>query len=141
MLKLLDKDSLKLEILEHLNDIKSDDKYVTLLLGSFCLNIGTVIALPITLPLDCLDFTMAPFSLDLMHQLVRAVAFIYANRVVHLNLKLPNILISFTNNCPCLVMINFSVSIFIDSPDTQIKGFVGTLGWVALEVGTEHSPP
>ena len=141
MLKLLDEDSLELEILEHLNDIESDDKHVILLLGSFRLDVGTVIALPIASPLVCLDFTTAPFSLDLMRQLVRAVAFIHANGVAHLDLKPPNVLVSFTNNRPRLVVIDFGVSVFVDSPDTQIEGFVGTPGWVAPEVGTEHGPP
>jgi len=38
-------------------------------------------------------------------------------------------------------MIDFDVSVFVDSPDAQIEGFVGTAPWVAPEVGTEHGPP
>ena len=140
MLKLLDEDSLELDILKHLNRIKLDDKHVILLLDSFRLDIGTVIVLPIASPLSCLDFTTVPVGLDLMRQLVRAVAFIHANGVAHLDLKPNNVLVSFTNNRPRLVVIDFGVSVFVDSPDTQIEGFVGTPGCVAPEVGTEHGP-
>jgi len=141
MLKLLNEDPIELCILKFLNSIESDDNHVIHLLESFCLDIGAIIALPIALHLDCYVFTTPAITLDLMRQLVKAVAFIHANGVAHLDLKPNNVLISFTNNRLCLVVINFGFSIFVDLPDTQIKGFVGTLGWVAPEVGTKHGPP
>ena len=141
MLKLLDEDSLELDILKHLNDIESDDKHVIRILESFRLDIGTVIVLPIASPLSCLDFTTVPVGLDLMRQLVRAVAFIHANGVAHLDLKPNNVLVSSTDDGPRLVVIDFGVSVFVNSPEDEIEGFVGTPGWAAPEVGTEHGPP
>jgi serine/threonine protein kinase len=76
-----------------------------------------------------------------MYQLSDAVAFMHANRVAHLDLKPRNLLVSRTGAGPRLVMIDFDVSVSVDSPDTQIEGFVGTPPWVAPEVGTEHGPP
>jgi len=141
MLKLLDEDSIELRILEFLNNIKSDANHIIPVLDSFHLDIGTIIALPIASPLDCRDFTTPPVTLNLMYQLIDAVAFIHENQVAHLDLKPNNILVSCTDNRPRLVVIDFGVSIFVDSPDTQIEGFVGTPQWVAPEVGTEHGPP
>jgi serine/threonine protein kinase len=140
MLKLLDEDSRELEILEFLNSIKSDDNYVITLFRSFHLDVGTIIALPIASPLDCHDFTMPAIALDLMDQLVRAVSFIHTNGVAHLDLKPNNVLVSCTDDRPRLVVIDFGISIFVDSPETKIEGFVGTRGWVAPEIGTEHGP-
>ena len=141
MLKLLDKASDELRILQFLNGIKSETNHIIPLLDFFHYNIGTVIALPIASPLDARDFTQPSVALDLMHQLSDAVAFIHANRVAHLDLKPRNLLVSRTSDGPRLVMIDFDVSVFVDSPDSQIEGFVGTPPWVAPEVGTEHGPP
>src|SRR5260221_12562210 len=64
------------------------------------------------------------------------------NGVAHLDLKPNNnLLVSCTADRPRLVMIDFDVSVFVDSPDTQIEGFVGTPPWVAPEIGAEHGPP
>ena len=57
MLKLLDKDSIELRILEFLNNIKSDVNHVISVLDSIRLDIGTIIAFPIASPLGCPDFT------------------------------------------------------------------------------------
>jgi serine/threonine protein kinase len=140
MLKLLDEDSIELRILEFLNNIKSDANHVIPVLDTFRLDVGTVIALPIASRLDCRAFTTPPVALDLMYQLIDAVAFIHENRVAHLDLKPDNILVSCTDDRPRLVVIDFGISVFVDSPDTQIKGFAGTPGWVAPEIGTEHGP-
>jgi serine/threonine protein kinase len=140
MLKLLEKDLFELRILEFLNNIKSDANHVIPILDSFHLDIGTVIALPIASRLDCRDFTTPPVALNLMYQLIDAVAFIHENRVAHCDLKPDNILVSCTDNHLRLVVIDFGASDFVDSPDTQIKGFVGTPQWVAPEIGTEHGP-
>ena len=140
MLKLLDKASDELRILEALNRIKSESNHVIHVLDSFHLDIGTVIVLPIASSLDSHRFTSSFVALDFMNQLTRAVAFIHANGVAHLDLKPDNILVSCMADQPRLLMIDFDVSVFVDSPDTQIEGFVGTPPWVAPEVGTEHGP-
>jgi len=140
MLKLLDNASEELRILEVLNHIKSEANHVILVLDSFCLDIGTVVALPIASPLDSLGFTSSSVTLNLMNQLTSAVAFIHENGVAHLDLKPNNLLVSGTADRPRLIMIDFDVSVFVNSPDTQIEGFVGTPPWVAPEVGTEHGP-
>jgi len=141
MLKLLDKASDELRILETLNHIKSGANHVITVLDSFHLDIGTVIALPIASPLGSHDFTSFSVTLNLMNQLTSAVAFIHENGVAHLDLKPSNLLVSCAADRPRLIMIDFDVSVFVDSPDTQIEGFVGTPPWVAPEVGTEHGPP
>ena len=115
--------------------------HVVPVLDSFHLDIGTTIALPIASPLDSHRFTSSSVTLDLMRQLTRAVAFIHANGVAHLDFKPDNLLVSCTAGRLRLVMIDFDVSVFVDSPDNQIEGFVGTALWIAPEVGTEHGPP
>jgi serine/threonine protein kinase len=141
MLKLLEKDSDELEVLKHLNLIKSDTNHVIELLDTFHLpDIGTIIALPIASPLDCSEFTSPPVACYLMHQLVEAVAFIHANGVAHLDLKPPNLLVSCIA-LPRLIMIDFSVSVIAKSANDQIEGYVGTPPWVAPEVGCEDGPP
>jgi serine/threonine protein kinase len=141
MLKLLDEDSFELDILRHLNSIELPANHVIHLLEWFHLDVGTIVALPIASPLDCLGFTTPTVGLSLMHQLIEAVSFIQANSVVHLDLKPSNVLVSMVDNCPRLVVIDFGASIFVASPDAQIEGFVGTPGWVAPEVGTKHGRP
>ena len=141
MLKLLDKASDELRILEALNRIRSETNHVIPVLDSFHLDIGTVIVLPIASSLDFCGFTSSSVALGLMHQLTRAVAFLHANGVAHLDLKPNNLLVSCTADRPRLVMIDFDVSVFVDSPDTQIKGFFGTPPWVAPEIGAEYCPP
>ena len=140
MLKLLDKTSDELCILEALNRIRSESNHVINVLDSFHLDIGTVIALPVASSLGSHRFTSSLVALHFMNQLTRAVAFIHANGVAHLDLKPDNILVSCTGDQPRLVMIDFDVSVFVDSPDTQIEGFVDTAPWVAPEIGTEHCP-
>lgn len=94
--------------------------------------IRTVFVLPMALPLHCRDFTTPLVALDLTHQLMEAVAFIHANGVVHLYLRPGNLLVFCTDDRPRLVSV--------DSPDTQIEGFVGTPPWVEPEIGTEDGP-
>ena len=91
-------------------------------------------------PLDWRGFTTPAIALDLMDQLIKAVGFIHANGVAHLDLKPNNIVVSCTDNCPRLVVIDFGVSVFVKSPEDEIEGFVGTREWVAPEVGTKHGP-
>ncbi|TDL27679.1 kinase-like protein, partial [Rickenella mellea] len=77
----------------------------------------------------------------LMHQLVGAVGFIHGNGVAHLDLKPNNILVNHAHNPPRLVVIDFSVSVFANSPEFRIEGFVGTPHWTAPEIGTVDGPP
>jgi serine/threonine protein kinase len=71
---------------------------------------------------------------------MRAVAFIHTNGIAHLDLKPNNVLVSCTADRPRLVMIDFDVSVFVNSPDAQIEAFVDTAPRVAPEVGAEHGP-
>src|SRR5260370_11967764 len=57
-----------------------------------------------------------------------------------IDLKPANVVI-IQSTRPQLHIIDYSVSVFVDDPDSWIEGYRGTPGWVAPEVGDEDGPP
>ena len=51
--------------------------------------------------------------------------------VAHLDSKSRNLLVSYADHRQHLVIVDISVSVFVDPPDTQVEGFVGAphCGW------------
>ena len=68
-------------------------------------------------------------------QFLDGVRFMHEHYVAHLDLKPDNIVIAATGH---LFIIDFSVSVQVSGPDSWIKGYRGTEGWVAPEL--EESP-
>ncbi|KAI9430577.1 kinase-like domain-containing protein, partial [Lactarius indigo] len=75
-------------------------------------------------------------------QFLEGVAFLHEFRVSHLNLKPGNVLVDggHTLLSPQLSIINFGLSVFVESKETLVEGFRGTPSWVAPEARTEHGP-
>ncbi|KAI1328271.1 Pkinase-domain-containing protein [Xylariaceae sp. FL0255] len=74
----------------------------------------------------------------LAEQLVDALGYLHKNRITHRDVKPDNILISSTN--PLVVKLtDFGLSKMIDTEQTFLKTFCGTLLYCAPEVYTEYS--
>ena len=71
----------------------------------------------------------------LARQFLEGVSFMHKHRVAHLDLKPDNIVITATGR---LLIIDYSVSVQVSGPESWIKGYRGTEGWVAPEI--EESP-
>jgi serine/threonine protein kinase len=138
MLKLIDKKS-ELDILQFLNDIKPPCPHIIPLLDVITsAHHEIIISVPRGLPLKACDFKESATVVNLMTQLISAVGFIHANAVAHLDLKPSNIVIFTEGGTLILRLIDFSVSV---RGRLEVKGFIGTPGWVAPEVGLEDDPP
>ncbi|KIJ58946.1 hypothetical protein HYDPIDRAFT_50427, partial [Hydnomerulius pinastri MD-312] len=70
-------------------------------------------------------------------QLVEGVAFMHRHRVAHLDIKPRNVLIPVHGGR--LSIIDFSIAVFVQSPQTKFRGIVGTEGYIAPEVATPNA--
>lgn len=86
-----------------------------------------------------------PTMIDLIwHQFLEGVWFLHKHGVAHLNLKPLNVLVSHVDELspqPRLSIINFGISVHVESEKTMVQGYHGTLFWTTPEVGAEHGPP
>ena len=75
---------------------------------------------------------------ELLHiQLLKGIAFLHKHGVAHLDLKPTNLLVSGSLS-PHLVIINFGLSVFVESEKTKVTGNHVTPGWAVPEVRMEH---
>src|SRR6266702_2796960 len=73
-------------------------------------------------------------------QFLEGIWFLHKHFVAHLNLKPGNILVGHEDT-PLeaqLSIIDFSMSIHVQSEESMVKGYCGTPTWTALEVGMPH---
>ena len=75
-------------------------------------------------------------------QFLEGVAFLHKHGVAHLDLKPSNLLVNGKRGSlsPRLSIIDFGLSVFVESEKTEVTGYCGTPSWVAPEVGTQHGP-
>ncbi|KAI9456023.1 kinase-like domain-containing protein [Lactarius psammicola] len=81
---------------------------------------------------------------SLQNQLLEGVWFLHEHGIAHLDLKPGNILVGYTDALsflPRLSIIDFGISIRVEGEETLVKGYRGTPGWSAPEVGTEYGTP
>ena len=72
-------------------------------------------------------------------QFLEGVAFLHEHGVAHMDLKPANLLVDPKRSLsPRLSIIDFGLSVFVESEKTEVTGYRGTPSWVAPEVGTEH---
>ncbi|KAH9020353.1 kinase-like domain-containing protein [Lactarius pseudohatsudake] len=84
-----------------------------------------------------------PHAVELLHvQFLEGVTFLHEYGIAHLDLKPENTLID--GKCgslsPQLSIIDFGLSVFVESEETLVKGFRGTPSWVAPEARSKHGP-
>jgi len=77
---------------------------------------------------------------DLAHQFLEGVRFIHENKVAHLDLKPDNILVRMTKPLR-LFIIDFSVSLRVETSEAWTAGYRGTTGWAAPEVEDNQYQP
>ncbi|KAI9435865.1 kinase-like domain-containing protein [Lactarius indigo] len=145
-LKLLDSAMEELEILRHLQAIQSESNrinHTVKLLDVIQLNIPptstvrNVIVMPWQMPLTrCLREAYFPHAVELLRiQFLEGVTFLHEFGVAHLDLKPGNVLVDggHTSLSPRLSIIDFGLSVFVESEETLVEGFRGTPSWVAPE--------
>ena len=101
---------------------------------------GYIIALPRLRPLARCVPENEENVISLACQFVQAVLFMHDNSVAHLDLKPDNVLVD-ADLPQHLWIIDFGISVFVCDEDEEIKGYAGTPGWTAPEIGDENSPP
>ena len=140
MLKLVDSD--EFEIHSFLNNIKSEHNHTISILDEVILGVEKIIAMP-----NEWAFPDVPLSVfetsgdDLANQLLEGVQFMHKNKVAHLDLKPDNILVTRTTRPLRLLIIDFSVSVHVDTEESWIEGYRGTEGWTAPELRNDKYQP
>ncbi|KAK7050861.1 positive regulation of fibroblast apoptotic process [Paramarasmius palmivorus] len=90
---------------------------------------------PFCTPLPELDNTVvADYAVVLMSQLLMGTEFLHKNCVAHLDIRPDNLVVYLEGQQPCLKMIDFGLSVYVEGPTTQLYGFRGFLPWVSPEV-------
>jgi serine/threonine protein kinase len=140
ILKVLDDDTNELSILKVLNEIKSIANHTIELHDIIHTSVANVIALRWRIPFDDYFSSYDPSSeraATFPEQFLEGVAFLHEHRVAHLDLKPENLVVDSADHerPPQIRIIDFDVSIIVESEDTMIEGFRGTPPWVAPEVG------
>jgi len=144
VLKLLDHGNRELDFLRYLSNIKDSADHTLPLLDVINLNVGKkVIALPWRSRLDeTLRFHEHPDSIIPIcaAQFIQGVAFLHEQKVAHRDLKPGNVVVDPTRKPPQLFIIDFDLAEFVESEETMVEGWCGTLPWIAPEVGTRDGP-
>jgi len=140
MLKLVDSD--EYEIHSFLSNIKSERNHTISILDEVMLGIEKMIAMPNEQVLPNMPASVFKTSgNDLAHQFLEGVQFMHKNKVAHLDLKPDNILVTRTTGRLRLLIIDFGVSVQVDTEESWIKGYRGTKGWAAPELRDEKYQP
>ncbi|RXW11983.1 hypothetical protein EST38_g13873 [Candolleomyces aberdarensis] len=124
----------ELEILQYLHAKPSPSPYIIGLYHHFVAGTATCLIFPKLNPI---------YEWSLLHgkvkqpcqSLVKGVAYLHANRVAHLDLKLDNILYDAAGR---LKIIDFDIAVRVKDEEQEIEGYCGTPGWTAPEVGPKQ---
>jgi serine/threonine protein kinase len=139
VVKLLRDGSNELHILRYLHSFKSLSNHTVPLLDSFEFELGCLIILPegnrLDIGLDYCDF--GDSVTDLMHQFVEGVAFLHQRGVAHLDIKPQNVVVGGARQ---LWLIDFDISVRVESDNSTIDWWCGTPGWMAPEIGKRNGP-
>ncbi|KAH9014864.1 kinase-like domain-containing protein [Lactarius hengduanensis] len=91
----------------------------------------------------CLRGGHFPHAVELLRvQFLEGVTFLHEYGIAHLDLKPENTLVDGKRGSlsPQLSIIDFGLSVFVESEETLVEGFRGTPSWAAPEAGSEHGP-
>ncbi|KAJ2930556.1 hypothetical protein H1R20_g6541, partial [Candolleomyces eurysporus] len=122
------------EILQYLHAKPSPSPYIIALDHHFVAGTATRLIFPKLNPI---------YEWSLLHgkvkqscqSLVKGVAYLHANRVAHLDLKLDNVLYDATGQ---LKIIDFDIAVQVKDEEQEIEGYRGTPGWTVPEVGPKQ---
>jgi serine/threonine protein kinase len=139
IVKLLRHGSNEFHILQYLHSFKSPFNHTIPLLNSFEFEAGCLMIFPEGNRLDIgLDFGDFGNSItDLMHQFVEGVAFLHQCGVAHLDIKPQNIVVGQGRQ---LWLIDFDISVNVESDNSTVDWWCGTPGWMAPEIGKRNGP-
>ena len=103
-----------------------------------------VIVMPWHLSLD--EFLGGfPTMVDLIwRQFLEGVSFLHEHGIAHLDLKPLNVVVGHVDESssqPKVSLIDFGISVRVESEKTMVQGYRGTRFWTAPEVGAEHGTP
>jgi serine/threonine protein kinase len=135
VVKALRSGSEELSILRFLHSVGSPQNHTIELLNTFNVDITTFIVLPRAERLDFMSLSLRELAEELSTQFLEGVAFLHHNGVAHLDLKPQNVLVEDNRR---LVIIDFDISVRVNSPEDTIDRFLGTQGWMAPEIGDRH---
>ncbi|RXW20038.1 hypothetical protein EST38_g5794 [Candolleomyces aberdarensis] len=129
--------SQELEILQYLHAKPSVSPYIIALVAHFAVDTATYLIFPALARI---------YEESLRHgeikqpcqSLVNGVAYLHANRVAHLDLKLDNLL--YDKETGQLKIIDFDIAVRVKDEDQEIEGYRGTPGCTAPEMGNEGGP-
>ncbi|KAJ2925314.1 hypothetical protein H1R20_g11752, partial [Candolleomyces eurysporus] len=124
----------ELEILQYLHAKPSPSPYIIALDNHFAAGTMKCLIFPKLNPI---------YEESLLHgkvkqpcqSLVKGVAYLHANRVAHLDLKLDNILYDAAGQ---LKIIDFDIAVRVKDEEQEIEGYCGTPGWTAPEIGPKR---
>lgn len=142
-LKLLDGATHEQGILQYLQSLKDNRKHVVKLIETMRPQSGVkIIAMPWESQLDVFLGGWPTAVESLGTQFLEGVYFLHEHHIAHLDLKPGNVLVGCadTSLVPRLSIIDFGVSIRVESEETMVEGYRGTPSWTAPEVGTEFGP-
>ena len=98
-----------------------------------------IIVMPWQSPLDDFLIGFPTMVESLWHQFLEGVSFLHEHGIAHLDLKPGNVLVGYSDK-PRLTLIDFGISVRVESEETEVDGYRGTPLWSAPEVGTEDGP-
>jgi Protein kinase domain len=136
--KHVDKQSIELEILEHLRTIQPQSSRIISLIDTVPTDTGTWAILPNmgTLGDDlsmCSDLLCSKFA-QLGCDLIEGLAYLHGHGIAHLDIKPSNLVYSRDFR---LQIIDFGSAVWVESEDDMVEGIYGTRGWMAPEIGEQ----
>jgi serine/threonine protein kinase len=69
--------------------------------------------------------------------LIKGIAYLHENGIAHLDIKPDNLVY---DDVHLLKIVDFDIAVRVKDEDEEIKGYRGTRGWTAPEVGEEDGP-
>ncbi len=138
----------ELDILKYLQTFDSQENHTIKLLDVLHSDAitGDIIVMPWQSPLNVfLDerSDILPNVVELLqNQFLEGVWFLHERGIAHLDLKPENVLLGYTDSSPLprLSIIDFGISVRVESEETMVEGFRGTPFWSAPEVGSDCGP-
>ncbi|THH09675.1 hypothetical protein EW145_g1855 [Phellinidium pouzarii] len=135
--KRLHKDLKELKILQALETVERRCENINCLVDTIKSSVGKCIVLP---KLKCVGNELSLGSdggalrghyIDLSRDLAREMTFLHDQNIAHLDVK-PNNLV-YTSEYH-LQIIDFDLSVFVESEDEEMKGYIGSEGYMAPEI-------
>ncbi|KAJ2926260.1 hypothetical protein H1R20_g10849, partial [Candolleomyces eurysporus] len=129
--------SQELGILQFLQARPSVSPYIIALVAHFAVGTATYLIFPVLSRIYQESLRDGKIKQP-CQSLVNGVAYLHANGVAHLDLKLDNLL--YDTETRQLKIIDFDIAVRVKDEDQEIEGYCGTPGWTAPEMGDDGGP-